>query len=100
MRVSVNKVVRYDTPCHDPHSMIGFESKVRAERPVTAREHPDRVDRPRGRRGGEEAMAKKAPATRPTGTSVGEFLASVPDEQRGADAERLCALMQEITAPP
>lgn len=44
--------------------------------------------------------AKKAPAMRRTGAPVAEFLAQIPDEQRRADAHRLCALMQEITGEP
>jgi hypothetical protein len=36
---------------------------------------------------------------RPTGASVAEFLARVPDERR-EDARRLCAMMQEITGEP
>jgi Domain of unknown function (DU1801) len=46
------------------------------------------------------AVAKKARAMRPAGTSVAAFLASVPDQQRRADAERLCALMREVTGEP
>jgi hypothetical protein len=37
---------------------------------------------------------------RPTGASVGEFLARVPDDRRREDAHRLCAMMQEITGEP
>jgi hypothetical protein len=37
---------------------------------------------------------------RPTGASVAEFLARVPDQQRRGDARRLCAMMQEITGEP
>jgi hypothetical protein len=44
--------------------------------------------------------SKKAPAMRPTGASVAEFLARVPGEKRREDARRLCALMQEITGEP
>ncbi len=36
---------------------------------------------------------------RRTGAPVDEFLARVPDEQRG-DARRLCALMQDISGEP
>src|SRR5215831_3555142 len=43
---------------------------------------------------------KKAPAMRKTGAPVAEFLVQIPDEQRRADAHRLCALMQEITGEP
>jgi uncharacterized protein DUF1801 len=43
---------------------------------------------------------KKAPAMRRTGAPVADFLAQVPDEQRREDAQRLCALMQEITGEP
>lgn len=43
---------------------------------------------------------ESAPATRPSGTPVEIFLASVPDERRRADAEQLCALMREITGEP
>jgi hypothetical protein len=46
------------------------------------------------------AKVKKAPATRPTGADVEEFLASVPDEQRRADARRLTAMMAEVTGEP
>jgi hypothetical protein len=41
--------------------------------------------------------AKKAPAMSPTGADVEDYLASVPDEERRADARRLIALMSEIT---
>jgi len=44
--------------------------------------------------------ATKGPAMRRTGAPVAEFLAQIPDEQRRADAHRLCALMQEITGEP
>ena len=44
--------------------------------------------------------AKKNPAMCRTGASVEEFLARVPDEQRRADARRLCAMMGEITGEP
>jgi hypothetical protein len=37
---------------------------------------------------------------RPTGASVAEFLAGVPDERRREDARRLCAMMQQITGDP
>ena len=40
---------------------------------------------------------EKGSAMRPTGASVEEFLARVPDEQRREDARRLCAMMQEVT---
>jgi hypothetical protein len=40
---------------------------------------------------------KKAPVLSPTDGSVAEFLAAIPDERRRADAERLTALMQEVT---
>jgi len=40
---------------------------------------------------------KKSPAMRPTAASVEEFLARVADEQRREDAQRLCAMMREIT---
>ena len=43
---------------------------------------------------------KKSPAMRPTEASVAEFVARVPDDQRRADARRLCAMMQEITGEP
>jgi hypothetical protein len=36
----------------------------------------------------------------PTTGDIEEFLASVPDEVRRADARRLCALMSEITGAP
>ena len=42
----------------------------------------------------------KGPAMRPTGASVAEFLARVPDKQRRDDARRLCAMMQQITGQP
>jgi Domain of unknown function (DU1801) len=44
--------------------------------------------------------AKKGPAMRRTEASVAAFLAAVPDEQRREDANRLCAMMQEITGEP
>jgi hypothetical protein len=44
--------------------------------------------------------ARKSPAMRPTGASVAEFLAQVPDERRRGDARRLSAMMQEITGEP
>jgi len=37
---------------------------------------------------------------RRTEASVAGFLAAVPDEQRRLDAQRLCAMMQEITGEP
>ena len=43
------------------------------------------------------AKAKKAPVMSPTGADVEEFLASVPGEERRADARRLTAVMSEIT---
>ncbi|MBB5869048.1 hypothetical protein F4553_002427 [Allocatelliglobosispora scoriae] len=43
------------------------------------------------------ATAKKAPVTSPTGASVEDFLAAVPDARRQADARTLCALMTEVT---
>lgn len=39
----------------------------------------------------------KQPVTVPTGASVDNFLAAVPDDRRRADAERLCALLREAT---
>ena len=46
------------------------------------------------------AKTPKAPTMSPSGTDVEAFLASVPNEQRRADARRLCALMQEVTGEP
>ena len=43
---------------------------------------------------------KKGPAMCRTKASVAGFLAAVPDEQRRLDAQRLCAMMQEITGEP
>jgi Domain of unknown function (DU1801) len=43
---------------------------------------------------------KKSPAMRPTGASVEDYLARVPDEQRREDALRLRVMMQEITGEP
>jgi hypothetical protein len=43
---------------------------------------------------------KKEPLTRPTGTPVDAFLASVPDERRRADAVAVCELMAEVTGEP
>jgi len=43
---------------------------------------------------------KKAPAMRPAGASVEEFLARVPDQRRRADAHRLRAMMRDITGEP
>jgi len=44
--------------------------------------------------------ARKDPVTRPREASVQEFLAGVPDQQRREDAQRLSAIMQEITGEP
>lgn len=44
--------------------------------------------------------SKREQLTRPTGAAVDEFVAAVPDEQRRADAQALCALMQEVTGEP
>ena len=41
--------------------------------------------------------AKKAPAMSPTGADVEEFLATVPDAERRADARRLTELMSQTT---
>ena len=38
-----------------------------------------------------------APKTRPTDTSVDDFLAAVPDARRRADAETVTALMRDVT---
>lgn len=38
--------------------------------------------------------------TLPTDDSVAAFLAAVPDARRREDAERLCALMTEVTGEP
>jgi len=48
----------------------------------------------------DDMATTKGPAMRPTGASVAEFLARVPDEQRREDARRLCAMMQQITGQP
>jgi hypothetical protein len=48
----------------------------------------------------DDMATTKGPAMRPTGASVAEFLARVPNEQRRDDAGRLCAMMQEITGEP
>ncbi|MFG1660990.1 DUF1801 domain-containing protein [Micromonospora chersina] len=42
----------------------------------------------------------KQPVTVPTDASVDDFLAAVPDDRRRADAERLCALLCEVTGEP
>jgi len=47
-----------------------------------------------------KTTAKQAPLTRPTDADVEAFLASIPDEQRRADARQVCALMQEVTGEP
>jgi hypothetical protein len=44
--------------------------------------------------------SKKGPAMRRTETSVAGFLAAVPDQQRRQDAQRLCAIMEQITGEP
>lgn len=44
--------------------------------------------------------SKREQLTRPTGAAVDELVAAVPDEQRRADAQALCALMQEVTGEP
>lgn len=52
-------------------------------------------------RGTISVMAtSKLPATVPTDASVDDFLAAVPDERRRADAERLCAILREVTGEP
>jgi hypothetical protein len=38
--------------------------------------------------------------TRPTAISVAEFIAAIENPQRRADAERLCALFEEISGEP
>ena len=43
---------------------------------------------------------KKELVTRPTGTPVDAFLASVPDERRRADAVAVCELMAQVTGEP
>ena len=43
---------------------------------------------------------RKGQVTRPTDAPVEDFLARVPDEQRREDAQRLRAMMQEITGEP
>jgi Domain of unknown function (DU1801) len=43
---------------------------------------------------------KKGPAMRRTEAPVAGFLAAVPDQQRRQDAQRLCAMMQQITGEP
>jgi hypothetical protein len=42
----------------------------------------------------------KEPVTVPTDASVDDFLAAVPDERRRADAQRLCAILREVTGAP
>ncbi|MEU4405110.1 DUF1801 domain-containing protein [Streptosporangium sp. NPDC023963] len=42
----------------------------------------------------------KQPVTVPTDVSVDGFLAAVPDERRRADAERLRAILREVTGEP
>ena len=44
--------------------------------------------------------AKKDPVTRPMDESVQDFLAGVPDQTRREDAQRLSAMMHEITGDP
>jgi hypothetical protein len=46
---------------------------------------------------GKAGAAKKTPVTAPTEVKVADFLASVPDERRRADGDRLCEIMTEIT---
>lgn len=46
------------------------------------------------------AASKKTQLTQPTDEPVEEFLESVPDEGRRADAKALIALMQEVTGEP
>jgi hypothetical protein len=47
-------------------------------------------------------MAKegKAPAMRPSGVPVGEYLDAVPDAGRRADAHRLRELIEDVTGEP
>ncbi|HEY0052325.1 MAG TPA: DUF1801 domain-containing protein [Caulobacteraceae bacterium] len=40
------------------------------------------------------------PKTRPTGASVADFIAAVPDARRRADAERALALLSEVSGEP
>lgn len=42
----------------------------------------------------------KQPVTVPTDASVDDFLAAVPDERRRTDAQRLCALLRDVTGEP
>jgi hypothetical protein len=42
----------------------------------------------------------KQPVTVPTGASVDDFLAAIPDERRRADAGRLRTIMGEVTGRP
>jgi Domain of unknown function (DU1801) len=42
----------------------------------------------------------KQPVTVSTDASVDNFLAAVPDERRRADAQRLCAILREVTGEP
>ena len=40
------------------------------------------------------------PKTRPTGASVADFIAAVPDARRRADAERALVLLSEVSGEP
>ncbi len=43
---------------------------------------------------------RRAPVMAPTGADVEEFLTSLPDERRRADARELCLMMQQVTGEP
>ena len=44
--------------------------------------------------------SKREQVTQPTEAAVDEFIAALPDEEQRADAQALCALMQEVTGEP
>jgi hypothetical protein len=47
-----------------------------------------------------DRKATKKPAMSPTGASVDEFLETIADERRRSDAQRLCAIMGDVTGEP
>ena len=44
--------------------------------------------------------SKREQVTQPTNAAVDEFIAALADEEQRADAQALCALMQEVTSEP
>lgn len=63
--------------------------------------HPGPMTEPTATRGeGQGSGSSRGNATVPTGASVADFIAAVPNPTRRQDAERLVALFQEVTGQP